>query len=104
MNLYWTYQHPVLGCIHKEAFLEGMKVGRGPYFSRCLMYCILASGARISERPEIRAMTLPPTEQDKLVKRSVTASKDQFTLCVMLSIELYANSHLARLQSIIETR
>jgi hypothetical protein len=71
LNLYWTYQHPVLCCIHKEAFLAGMKAGRGPYFSRCLLYCVLASGARISERREIRAMTIPTTEEEKLEKRSV---------------------------------
>ena len=86
LDLYWTYQHPVLGCIHREAFLEGMKGGRGPYFSRCLLYCILASGARISERPEIRAMTLPTTEQEKLVKRSVTLRNCQCQLRVMLSM------------------
>lgn len=71
LNLYWTYQHPVLSCVHKEAFLDGMKAGRGPYFSRCLLYCILASGARISERREIRAMTIPTTEDEKLEKRLV---------------------------------
>ena len=71
LNLYWTYQHPVLCCIHKEAFLEGMKAGCGPYFSRCLLYCVLASGARISERREIRAMTIPTTEEEKLEKRLV---------------------------------
>lgn len=72
MNLYWTYQHPVLCCIHKEAFLDGMKAGRGPYFSRCLLYCILASGARISDRQDIRAMAIPTTEHEKLERRSVS--------------------------------
>ena len=71
LNLYWMYQHPVLCCIHKEAFLAGMKAGCGPYYSRCLLYCVLASGARISERREIRALTIPTTEEEKLEKRSV---------------------------------
>ena len=69
MNLYWTYQHQVLTCIHKEAFLTGMKAGGGPYFSRCLLYCILASGARLSERPDIRSLAIPTMENEKLQKR-----------------------------------
>jgi hypothetical protein len=69
MNLYWTYQHPVLTCIHKEAFLTGMKAGGGPYFSRCLLYCIVASGARLSESQDIRSLAIPTTEDEKLQKR-----------------------------------
>ena len=69
MNLYWTYQHPILTCIHKEAFLAGMKTDRGPYFSRCLLYCIAASGARLSERLDIRSLAIPTTEDEKLQKR-----------------------------------
>lgn len=59
LNLYWTYQHLVLPVVHKQAFLDGLQMGEGPYFSQCLLLCILASGARISDRPQIRALAIP---------------------------------------------
>lgn len=92
LNLYWTYQHPVLACIHKEAFLDGMKAGRGPYFSRCLLYCILASGARISERPEIRAMTIPTTEHEKLERRRAIPANSRFLNTVLTMMAVHCSS------------
>lgn len=65
LDLYWQYQHSVLPVVHREAFLAGVETGRGPYYSRCLLLCILASGARISGRPEIRALAIPTEDCDK---------------------------------------
>jgi hypothetical protein len=62
LNLYWTYQHPVLQVVHKEAFLRDMETGQTRYFSKLLLYCIYACAARISERPDIRALALPTDE------------------------------------------
>jgi len=62
LNLYWTYQHTVLQVVHKEAFLGDMQTGRNRYFSKLLLYCIYACAARISERPDIRALALPTDE------------------------------------------
>jgi hypothetical protein len=62
LNLYWTYQHTVLQVVHKEAFLSDMETGRTRYFSKLLLYCIYACAARISERPDIRALALPTDE------------------------------------------
>jgi hypothetical protein len=62
LNLYWTYQHTVLQVVHKEAFLGDMQAGRNRYFSKLLLYCIYACAARISERPDIRALALPTDE------------------------------------------
>ena len=62
LTLYWTYQHPVLQVVHKEAFLRGMETGQTRYFSQLLLCCIYACAARISERPDIRALALPTDE------------------------------------------
>jgi hypothetical protein len=63
LDLYWKYQHNVLLVVHKEAFLAGMETEQqSPYFSRCLLLCMLASAARISDSPEIRALSIPMEE------------------------------------------
>ncbi|EXJ84557.1 hypothetical protein A1O3_05226 [Capronia epimyces CBS 606.96] len=64
LDLYWRYQHDILHIVHKQAFLAGMEATHSPspYFSRCLLLCILASAARSSASPEIRALTLPAEE------------------------------------------
>lgn len=68
LGLYWKYQHNVMRIIHKEAFLAGLEAGRGPYYSRCLLLCILASGARISANPEIRALSIASVDEDNVEK------------------------------------
>lgn len=68
LGLYWKYQHNVMRIIHKEAFLAGMEAGRGRYYSRCLLLCILVSGARISANPEIRALSIPSVDEDNVEK------------------------------------
>lgn len=62
LTLYWTYQHTVLQVVHKEAFLRDMETGQTRYFSKLLLYCIYACAARISDRPDIRALALPTDE------------------------------------------
>jgi hypothetical protein len=37
-------------------------MGQNRYFSKLLLYCIYACAARISERPDIRALALPTDE------------------------------------------
>lgn len=64
LGLYWKFQHTVLQIVHKEAFLAGMEVERGPYFSRCLLLCLLTSGARISASPEVRNLSIPADDDD----------------------------------------
>ena len=65
LELYWSYQHSVLPLVHKEAFLDSLQTGRGPYYSRSLLLSILASGARISARPDIRAYAIPTDDDEK---------------------------------------
>ncbi|KAK5019478.1 hypothetical protein LTR39_000345 [Cryomyces antarcticus] len=65
LNLYWTFQHTALPLIHKEAFLTGMRAGQSPYFSRCLLSCILACAARISDNPQVRALAIPADDDDE---------------------------------------
>ena len=77
LDIYWSYQHPVLPCIHKEAFLAGMEAGRGPYFSRSLLLCMLASGARISARPHIRAMAIPTDEVESNERRPLLKQAEE---------------------------
>ncbi|KAK2811439.1 hypothetical protein FQN50_002062 [Emmonsiellopsis sp. PD_5] len=59
LNLYWKYQHTELQVFHKEAFLRDMSTGKSGFYSKALLYCILSCAARISHRPEIRALVLP---------------------------------------------
>jgi hypothetical protein len=56
LDLYWTYQHPVLQVVHKEAFLDGMRNQTTTYFSELLLCCILACAARMSDLPEVRTL------------------------------------------------
>lgn len=64
LGLYWKYQHNVMRIIHKEAFLAGLEAAQGPYYSHCLLLCILVSGARISANPEIRALSIPSVDEE----------------------------------------
>ncbi len=58
LEQYWKYQHTVLQVVHREAFLNDMKTGQCRYYSKGLLYSILASAAVFSEAPEIRALAL----------------------------------------------
>lgn len=55
--MYWKYQHCVLQVFHKETFLSG-------HISKALLYCVYACAARISPRPEVRALVLPRNDED----------------------------------------
>ncbi|OAG40008.1 hypothetical protein AYO21_05689 [Fonsecaea monophora] len=82
LDLYWKYQHNILHIIHKEAFLAGMQAGSGPYFSRCLLLCLLVSAARISVSPEIRALSVPADDDETgekpiLTKRAEEALEEE---------------------------
>lgn len=82
LDLYWKYQHNLLLVVHKEAFLAGMETEQSPYFSRCLLLCMLASAARISDSPEIRALSIPvdegtPNETAILTKRAEEALEQE---------------------------
>ena len=58
LQLYWTYQHPTLQVLNKEAFLECMANGRSQYYSELLLCCIFACAARMCCRADIRALSL----------------------------------------------
>lgn len=58
LEQYWKYQHTVLQVVHREAFLMDMKSGHPRYYSKALLYSILASAAVFSQAPEIRALAL----------------------------------------------
>ncbi|PGH04920.1 hypothetical protein GX51_03216 [Blastomyces parvus] len=60
LDLYWKYQHTELQVFHQGAFIRDMAAGKTNFYSKTLLYCILACAARISPRPEIRALVLPP--------------------------------------------
>ncbi|KAM5495618.1 hypothetical protein McanMca71_006662 [Microsporum canis] len=77
LNLYWKFQHTELQILHKEAFLRDMATGQTKFYSKALLYCIMACAARISHKPEIRAMVLTPSlsETDELPPLFAAASK-----------------------------
>lgn len=60
LNLYWKYQHTELQVFHREAFLRDMATGQTRFYSKALLYCIMACAARISHRTEIRSLVLSP--------------------------------------------
>jgi hypothetical protein len=59
LDQYWKYQHGVIQLVNRDAFLNDMKAGRSRYYSKALLYAILASAARVSDHPEIRALVVP---------------------------------------------
>jgi hypothetical protein len=62
LEQYWKFQHLVLQIVHREAFVQDMQAGRSRYFSKALLYAILANAAVFSEAPEIRSLTLSTDE------------------------------------------
>ncbi|OJD19355.1 hypothetical protein AJ78_00717 [Emergomyces pasteurianus Ep9510] len=62
LDLYWKYQHTELQVFHQGAFIRDMAAGKTNFYSKALLYCIMACAARISPRPEIRALVLPPNK------------------------------------------
>jgi hypothetical protein len=56
LGLYWEHQHTVLQVIHREAFLHDMQNNRCRYYSRALLYTILACAAKIPEVPHVRTL------------------------------------------------
>ena len=62
LEQYWHFQHKVLQVVHREAFLQDMQTGRSRYYSKALLYAILANAAVFSEVPEIRALALSKDE------------------------------------------
>ncbi|KIW75344.1 hypothetical protein Z517_10085 [Fonsecaea pedrosoi CBS 271.37] len=59
LDHYWKYQHGVIQLVNRQAFLSDMEAGRCRYYSKALLYAILASAARVSDYPEIRALVVP---------------------------------------------
>jgi hypothetical protein len=58
LNLYWKYHNSILQIVHKEAFLNDMATGQTKYYSTLLLYCIFACAARLSDRKDIRALSV----------------------------------------------
>jgi hypothetical protein len=77
LDLYWKYHHDALHVIHKGAFLAGMEAGQSPYFSRCLLLCVLASGARCSVSPNIRAMAVSVDASDPSARPILTRQAEE---------------------------
>lgn len=65
LELYWNYQHSILHFVHKEAFIECMEKQSGPFYSKSLLLCILASAARLSSDPYLRSLSIPSEEDNK---------------------------------------
>lgn len=76
-DLYWTYQHSILHFVHKEAFLNGMEAGGGPFYSKCLHLCILASAARLSSDPQIRALSIPSEDDDRSARQPLMKQAEE---------------------------
>ena len=55
-------QHTVLQVVHREAFQHDLRTGQCRYYSKALLYSILASAAVFSEAPQIRALSLSKDE------------------------------------------
>ncbi|KAF7559279.1 hypothetical protein G7046_g4886 [Stylonectria norvegica] len=100
-DLYWTYQHQVLPCIHKEAFLRDMRNGDSKYCSTLLVYCILTRAAAISDQPGLRALALADDAEDDapyLVRKCVQlldADLDTPGITTCQSLQLLSEMHCA---------
>ncbi|CAM1506056.1 Fc.00g056970.m01.CDS01 [Cosmosporella sp. VM-42] len=101
LDLYWTYQHQVLPCIHKEAFLRDMNSGDNKYCSTLLVYCILTRAAAISDQPGLRALALADDAEDDppyLVRKCVQlldADLDTPGITTAQSLQLLSEMHCA---------
>ncbi|KAL2204800.1 hypothetical protein CC79DRAFT_1370615 [Sarocladium strictum] len=101
LDLYWTYLHQVLPCIHKEAFLRDMASGDTRYCSTLLMYCILTRAAAISNEPGLRALALaddPEDEPPYLVRKCVQLLEtelDRPGITTSQSLQLMSEMHCA---------
>lgn len=100
-NLYWTYQHPVMPCIHKEAFLEDMRNGDTRYCSKLLVYCIMTRAAAICDQPWLRALALSDDADDDapyLVRRCsqlLDIELDNPSLTAAQSLQLLSEMYCA---------
>ncbi|ROT40439.1 hypothetical protein SODALDRAFT_376222 [Sodiomyces alkalinus F11] len=101
LDLYWTYQHQVLPCIQKEAFLRDMRNGDTKYCSKLLVYCMLTRAAAISDQPGLRALALADDAEDDppyLVSKCVqllNADLDTPGITTAQSLQLLSEMHCA---------
>lgn len=95
LDLYWKYQHPVLQIVHKEAFLMDMKSKSCRYYSKALLYAMLASAAKVSESLHIRNLALnkdssASSSEPYLVKKTM----------ILVDEELDENAGLTTIQAL----
>ncbi|CAK7228658.1 hypothetical protein SEUCBS140593_006988 [Sporothrix eucalyptigena] len=101
LDLYWTYQHQVLPCIHKEAFLRDMRNGDTKYCSSLLVMCILTRAAAISNEPGLRALALADDAEDDppyLVRKCVVMLEHELDapgITTAQSLQLLSEMHCA---------
>ncbi len=98
---YWQYQHAVLPIIHKEVFLRDMKNGDTKYCSVLLVYCLMARGAAVSERAELRALVLAEDVDDEpppLLEKCAALLQDELDypgITTAWSLQLLSDMHCA---------
>jgi hypothetical protein len=101
LNLYWTFQHLVMPCIHKDAFLNDMKNGETRYCSKLLVYCILTRAAAICDQPWIRGLALSDDAEDDppyLVRKCVQLLETELDnpgITTAQSLQLLSEMHCA---------
>lgn len=101
LDLYWTYQHLVMPCIHKEAFLKDMKNGDNRYCSKLLVYCMLTRAATLCDQPWIRALALSEDAEDDppyLVRKCVQLLESELDnpgITTAQSLQLLSEMHCA---------
>lgn len=64
LDIYSQFQHTVLQVFQMDTFLKGLQQKQPKYASKALIYCVFANAARISPRPDLKAMVLPSNEDD----------------------------------------
>ena len=104
LNQYWKYQHTVLQVIHKEAFLHDMRTGQCRYFSKALLYSIFACAARISDIPDVRALTTSTAEgtdreESYLIKKATVLLEEELEhagITTIQSLQLLSVIHCVR--------
>jgi hypothetical protein len=59
LAVYFRHQPTAIQMIDQEEFLMGMRSGQSKCFSKALLCTVYACAARISDRPQVRALAIP---------------------------------------------
>jgi hypothetical protein len=102
LDQYWKHQHTVLQVIHREAFLHDMQNNRCRYYSKALLYAILACAAKISDIPAVRSLAFSkePGAEPYLYKKAMVLVDEELEtspgITTIQALQLLSVCHCAK--------